>query len=324
MPVVDIHTHLASPEWFDLLKKHGGRYDVREIGEGKIAIFADGHAFGLLHPKLFDRDARIAEMDEAGVDISLLSLTTPGVVWGPQEVSEHAACISNDCLAAAQDAHPDRLRWLATLPMQYPGAALAELTRACDAGAVGVLIGANVDDLPLTDPRFAEIWSEIDRRGLPVIVHPTVPPGAAHMTLDQYHLIAMVGFVVDTTLAAARMIFDGFLDRYPNLKLIVPHAGGTLPYLAGRLDNGYRLLPALSEHISEPPSAYLGRLYYDDALSRSDAIGLCRAVCGDGHLLHGSDYPFVEPGRSLGWTSELKGAEKEAILGGNAAALFGL
>jgi aminocarboxymuconate-semialdehyde decarboxylase len=324
MPVIDIHTHLACPEWFDLLKNHGGRYDVREIGQGKTAIFADGHAFGLLHPKLFDREGRLAEMDEAGVDISILSLTTPGVIWGGAEVSDHAARISNDCLAEAQDVHPERFRWMATLPMQYPGAALAELQRAVAAGAIGVMVGANVDDVPLTDPQFAEIWAELDRLGLPVVIHPTVPPGAPHMTLNEYHLIAMVGFVVDTTLATARMIFDGFLDRYPNLKLIVPHAGGTLPYLAGRLDNGYRLLPACSENISAPPSSYLARLYYDDALSRADAIGLCKAVCGDGHLMHGSDYPFVEPGRSLGWTSELKGGEKDAILGANAAALFGI
>ncbi len=325
MPIIDTHTHLASPEWLELMKSHGGpRYTVKPIGGDKQAIFADGGVFALLHPNLFERDQRIADMDSAGVDLSIISLTTPGVIWGSEEISRRAAILSNDYLADAQDSYPERLRWLATLPMQYPDAAVAELERAHGNGAVGVLTNANIDGVALTDEKFAPIWREIDRRGLAVTVHPSLPPGASAMTLDEYHLTAMVGFVFDTTLAIARMIFDGFFERYPGLKIIVPHSGGTLPFITGRLDNGYRILPACSANISQPPSAYLNRIYFDDAMTRADAAALAMGVCGADKYLHGSDYPFIPVDRSLAWADDLAPAERDAVLGGNAQALFGL
>jgi aminocarboxymuconate-semialdehyde decarboxylase len=325
MTIIDTHSHLASRQWLELLKSHGGpRYDVRPLPGDKLAIFANGHVFALLHPDLFERDKRIADMDGAGVDMALISLTTPGVLWGDEAVSTDAARISNDCLADAAAAHPDRLRWMATLPMQYPEAAAAELRRAHGAGALGALIGANVDGEKLTDPRFAPVWQELDRLALPVTIHPTLPPGAHAMTMEDYHLTAMVGLVFDTTLAIARMIYDGFFDRYPNLKVIVPHSGGTLPYLAARLDNGYRILPACSANIDRAPSEYLSHIYFDDAMSRADAAALAMGVCGADHYLHGSDYPFIPFEQSLQWCEALDADERAAVLGGNAQRLFGL
>lgn len=325
MTIIDTHTHLASPAWLELLTAHGAPpFEVKPIGAGKRAIFANGHVFALLHPDLFERDKRIADMDEAGVDLSIVSLTTPGAIWGEEAFSVRAAVVSNDCLADAQEAHPERLRWIATLPMQYPDAAVRELARACGNGALGVLIGANVDGVPLTDPKFAPVWEEMNRRRLAVTVHPTLPAGAAGMTMADYHLTAMVGFTFDTTLAVARMIYDGFFDRYPDIRFVVPHSGGTAPYLAARFDNGYRILPHCSENIAEPPTAYLGRLYYDDAMARPDAATLCMGICGTAHYIHGSDYPFIPYDRSLQWAKDLDADVRQAVMGENAKALYGL
>ena len=323
--IIDTHTHLASPEWYELLRSHGlPRFEIKPLGEGKQAIFANGHVFGLLHPNLFERDKRIEDMDEAGVNMSVLSLTAPGVLFGGEDISVHAARISNDYLAGAQDAHPDRVRWIATLPMQYPDASITELKRAMANGARGVLICANVDGIPLTAPSFATLWAEMDRLETVVTIHPTLPAGAEAMTMEDYHLTAMVGFTFDTSLAVVRMIYDGFFDRYPNIEFIITHSGGTVPYITNRLDNGYRILPKCSENISQPPSAFLNRLYYDDAMARDDAATLCMGVCGADHYIHGSDYPFIPYARSLEWATDLEPAVRDAVMGGNAKALYGI
>ena len=172
--------------------------------------------------------------------------------WGSPRNSLEAARLVNDDMAAQQQAFPDRIRFMCSLPWQHPKLALAELKRACDElGAVGVMQLANVDGVSLTDKRFAPVWKEIDRRGLPVLIHPSAPPGTKYLDVMKYNLIASVGFMFDTSLAVARMIFDGFLDRYPNLKLIAAHGGGALPYLAGRLDICFDNMPACRERISK-------------------------------------------------------------------------
>ena len=308
-----------------MLSAHGKpRFEIRPIGEGKQDIFANGTVFGLLHPNLFERDKRIEDMDEAGIDMSILSLTAPGVLFGNKEISIHAANISNDYLAEAQDGHPERLRWIGTLPMQFPDAAVVELKRLIANGALGVLICANVDGTPLTDRSFAPLWEEANRLQTVVTIHPTLPAGADKMTMEDYHLTAMVGFTFDTSLAVVRMIYDGFFDRYPNIKFIITHSGGTVPYVTNRLDNGYRILPKCSENISKPPSEFLNRLYYDDAMARNDAARLCMGVCGIDHYIHGSDYPFIPYARGLEWAQDLEPSVRDAVMGNNAKALYGV
>jgi aminocarboxymuconate-semialdehyde decarboxylase len=164
----------------------------------------------------------------------------------------------------------------------------------------------------------------MDRLKTVVTIHPTLPAGAEAMTMENYHLTAMVGFTFDTSLAVVRMIYDGFFDRYPDIKFVITHSGGTVPYVTNRLDNGYRILPKCSENISQPPSAFLNRLYYDDAMARDDAAALCMGVCGTEHYIHGSDYPFIPYARSLEWATELDPAVRDAVMGDNAKALYGI
>ena len=243
-PVIDVHTHCLTEAWFELLQQHGSpRYTVEQVRGGLRAIHLDGAPFMTPVPAMFDYELRRKTMDENGVDMCIVSLTCPNCYWGGPEVSLKAARIMNDDMAAARTAYPGRIEWFASLPWQYPELALSELDRAV-AGARGVMVLANIDGKPLTDAAFESIWRAIDAKSLPVLVHPTAPPGVAAMDMQRFQLTASIGFTFDTSLAVSRMIYDGFFDRYPRLKIIAAHGGGALPYLISRMDQCFDNIPA--------------------------------------------------------------------------------
>ena len=287
MTVIDIHTHMIPREWLDLLQSDGGDYELKPTRAGHMAIHLAGAPFVTLMPEMFDYDARLRAMDDAGVDMAVLSLTGPNV----SAVSAKAARIANAAYAERQGKYPDRIRWVASIPWEAPDAALAEFARARADGALGVATLANIRGRDLGDPLFAPVWSEIDRLGLPVFVHPTIPPGGRDMRLDEFSLATPVGFMVDTTLAFARLILSGFFDRYPNAKLIAPHGGGTLPYLSGRLDRSHETIPACRSAIKAPPSTYLRRMFYDSVVYEPRALAMCVAAGGADNVLYGTDFP---------------------------------
>jgi aminocarboxymuconate-semialdehyde decarboxylase len=325
--VVDVHTHMLNEEFLRLLKKHGGGYKLKKVVGGQTGIFKDGAPFMTLMPGMFDYELRIKAMDAAGVDIAVVTLTSPNVFWGSPEVSLQAAQLVNNDMAARQREYPDRIRFMCSLPWQHPRLAVAELKRACDeVGAVGVMVLANIDGESLTHKKFSTIWKEIDRRGLPVLVHPSAPPGTAELDVMRYNLIASVGFMFDTSLAVARMIFDGFFDRYPSLKLIASHGGGALPYIAGRLDICFDNMPACRERISSKPSTYLKKIYYDSVVFQMESLELALKVGGDGNVLYGSDYPhnIGDMKGCLGRVAALPAAQRDAVRGGNAMRIFRL
>jgi aminocarboxymuconate-semialdehyde decarboxylase len=265
-------------------------------------------------------------MNDVGVDIGIVSLTCPNCYWGGPDVSLKGAQIMNDDMAAARTAHPDRLRWFASLPWQFPELALAELTRACAAGASGVMVLANVDGKPLTDSAFASIWEAIDSRALPVLVHPTAPPGVAEMDMARFQLTASIGFTFDTSLALARMIYDGFFERYRKLTIIGAHGGGALPYLISRMDQCYDNIPACREKITRKPSEYLPQIYADAVIFAPDVLALCVNVFGADNVLYGSDYPHTigdMPG-CLKRVNGLSGAARDKVRGENARRVFKL
>jgi len=326
-PVIDVHTHCLTETWFKLLEQHGGpRYSVKAVRGGLRAIHLDDAPFMTPVPAMFDYDLRLKTMDEHGVDLCIVSLTCPNCYWGGPEISLEAARIMNDDMAAAQTAHPGRLRWLASLPWQYPEAALSELDRACVSGASGVMVLANIDGRPLTDPAFAPIWNAIDARSLPVLVHPTAPPGVAEMEMSRFQLTASIGFTFDTSLAVGRMIYDGFFDRYPSLKIIAAHGGGALPYLISRMDQCFENIPACREKIARPPSTYLSRIYADAVVFAPSVLDLCVDTFGTDNVLYGSDYPHTigdMPG-CLARVNGLNESTRDKVRGRNAERVFKL
>ncbi len=324
---IDIHTHMLNRDWLELLRQHGKpRFELRKSLDAAEGIMMDGAPFMTPMPGHFDYDYRLKRMDEAKVDMAIVSLTCPNVYFGGAEISLKAARIINDSMADAQKKYPARIRWLASLPWEYPDKAVDELKRACDVGAVGVMVLANIGDKSLTDPLFAPVWKAIDDRGLPVLVHPTAPPGAPVMDMRQFNLIASIGFMFDTSLAFARIFFDGFLDRYPNLKLIASHAGGALPFLVGRLDQCHDNMNAARTKTETRPSEYLKRIYYDAVTYRPEALKMAIDVGGADKVMYGSDYPH-NIGDMVGClkrVDDLPAGQRDAVRGKNAQRIFKL
>lgn len=328
MTVIDVHTHMLTLDWIELLRANGGtKYTVKKTPANQDAIHLYDAPFMTLFPGMWDYEMRIAAMDKAGVDVAIVSLTCPNVFWGSREVSLRAAKMVNDSMAEQQRAKPDRIRWFASLPWQYADDAKAELKRAVENGAVGVMVLGSIDGKDLIDPLFAAMWAEIDRLKLPVLVHPTAPQGVREMHMEALNLIPPVGFMFDTTLAFAHMIFSGFLDRYPNVKLIAAHGGATLPYLAGRFDICHERIPACSSVIKDKPSSYLQRIYYDTVLYEQAALELCIKVAGTpDNVLYGSDYPhnIGDMAGCLARVNALPADQAKRIAGKNAERVFGL
>jgi aminocarboxymuconate-semialdehyde decarboxylase len=332
-PVIDVHTHMLTQAWFDLLKKHGKpRYTVEEVKGGLHAIHLDGAPFMTPVPTMFDYDTRIARMNAARIDVSIVSLTCPNVYWGGEKVSSEAARIMNDSMADAQSTYKDRIRWFCSLPWEYPKAALDELKRSRKKGAVGVMVLANVNGKPLTDAALAPIWAEIDRQKLPVLIHPTAPPGTAEMGMHEFQLTASIGFTFDTSLAVARMMLDGFFERHPNLKIIASHGGGALPFLIGRLDICWDQIPATRAKTDHRPSYYtrpsecIRQVYCDSVVFRQDALEMAIGAFGSDNVMYGSDYPHTigDPFGCLARVDRLADGNRDKVRGRNAQRIFGL
>jgi aminocarboxymuconate-semialdehyde decarboxylase len=324
---IDVHAHMLCAEWLELFRKHSGaRFTVEQAASGAEVIHFDGVPFMTPQKEMFDYPARIRDMQQAGVDMAILSLTGPNVYWGDAESSLRAARAINDSFADAADQYSDHLRWMASLPFQHPEAALSELARSVERGAVGVMVLANIGEKSLTDPLFGPIWAEIDRRALPVFMHPTVPCGCSLMDMVVFQLSASVGFPFDSTIAVSRMIYDGFFDRYPNLKLIVAHGGGALPFLAPRLDRCFEVNQACRAKISAPPSTYLSRIYADSVLYSFETLKFAIETFGHENILFGSDYPhrISDMVGTLARVDALEQPARDAVRGGNAKRVFSL
>jgi aminocarboxymuconate-semialdehyde decarboxylase len=320
MTVIDIHTHSLSENWLNLVREKGkpdleigthpnGNEFLIELGTPSMSLNIEG---------MFDYQRRIRDMDAEGIDISIVSLTSPNTFWGTEENSVECAQIMNDDMAAAQQSYPDRIRFFATLPWKYPERAALELERAVELGAVGVMTLANVRGKFLNDPLFDPVWADIEKRGLPVLVHPTVPLGAEKMDLGTYRLAAPVGFMFDTTLAIARMILDGFIDRYPNIKIIAAHAGGFLPYVSKRMDLFFEKAQ-FDKKISDLPSSYLERIYYDSIIYQADGLQSLINLAGPDRIMFGTDYPHPADIPVLKQLVEDLPADQSAKIFGSAA-----
>jgi aminocarboxymuconate-semialdehyde decarboxylase len=325
MPVIDVHTHIFTHKWLELLRERGAPYNIQTRPDGQQEVFRGNTPVVIPQKGHFDFDMRIRQMDESGIDISVVSLTCPNVYWGNEEISCRAARESNDTIAEAQAAHPDRIRWFTSLPWEYPQAALEELRRTCDNGASGVMVLANIAGRSLTDPMFAPIWAEIDRRKLPVLVHPTDPPGAEQMDMTKFDLSWSVGFMFDTTLAITRMIFEGFFDQYPNLKIIASHAGGALPYLAGRFGKGDDVEIPQRRQMKRKPIDYLRHIYYDCITYSPGSLEFLISVVGADRVMFGTDWPHqVHDIRgAFANTARLPKEQCDAVRGNNALNVFG-
>ena len=325
---IDIHAHYFPEVYLRAIETQGERSGItldRSDPAGpaiKIGTMLGGH----LRREFYDLDARLKEMNRAGVDVHALSLTFPMVYWADAELGTRLARAVNDAMSEAHRAHPDRFVGLATLPMQDPRRSVDELDRAARLpGIRGVYLGTNVNGRELDDPAFLPVWERIDALELPVFLHPLNVIGAQR--LGPYYLANLLGNPYDTGVAAARLIFGGILDRFPKVSVCLPHAGGTLPYLIGRLDRGQKVRREL-EHMKRRPSAYLRRFTYDTISHAPAPLRYLIDLVGADRVMIGSDYCFdlgyERPVQVVTSLPRLTRTDQAKILGGNAAKLLEL
>ena len=328
MRVVDFHNHFYPPAYVDALRSSTSvsRVKITHDAEGNPCLHYPGD-YNILVPGHRDIDYRLRVLDEHGVDMQVLTFTTPGVHVEAPRVAVELARMVNDAFATIVRARGTRFRALATLPLNDPPEATLELERAMTRlGMPGAMVFSNVNHVALTDGMYEPVWKRANELGAVIYIHPTDPAGVEAM-LD-YWLMPLVGFLFDTTLAAARLVFSGVVERYPRIRWVLTHMGGAIPYLAERLDRGWRAFADCRQHINRPPSEYLRTFYYDTVNFNPAALRLALDFAGPDRLLAGSDYPhqigsiplMLETIEKLDLTSDVK----EKILGGNAAALLGL
>ena len=324
VPVIDVHTHMYTDGWLDRIRENPDDSIRLVQGERSEEIDYRGARIARISPEMLDWEQRIANMDEAGVDVAIISLTAPNVYVASKQLSITLARQVNDDFAEQQARFPSRIRWLASLPWEHPAEALEELARVRTTGASGLCMLTNILGAPLTDPKFAPIWAAIEDSGLPVFIHPTTP-FMDGMGLGEFGLANTIGFTVETSLCFARMFLDGMLDRHPGLKLIACHGGGALPYLIARFDRMFErgITPPKA---ANPPSFYLSKVWYDAIVYDRQTLQFLIDQVGEDRVLYGSDYPFLigDMKGVLERVDALDPQVRDKVRGLNAQALFDL
>ncbi len=322
---VDIHAHYYPQSYFDVIAEEGHRFggDYHMTPQGPYISTPNAGGRGQLAPKFTDLKLRIADMDAQGIAVQAVSLTAPMVYWGAADFNHKLARAWNDGASAAHQAYPARIVALAILPMLDPDRAIDELARASKLpGIRGVYMGTNINNKDLDDPLFEPIWTRIEQSGLPVFLHPLQTVGGER--LEKYYLSNLVGNPVDGTIAACHLIFGGVLDRHPKLQICLPHAGGVLPILIGRIDHGWQVRPE-TKSLPHAPSMYLQRFTYDTISHSKPIMEFVISQVGAERIMIGSDYCFdMGYERPVQMVEELNlnRAQRNMVLGGTAARIL--
>ncbi|HXW40662.1 MAG TPA: amidohydrolase family protein [Xanthobacteraceae bacterium] len=324
---IDIHTHILADATIKLLQREMPKLNLKLTaydGENS-ALEVAGVPYRPFPRGGHDIARRLADMDRAAVDMHLLSVSPQTWLYSQEAaVGIAAAAIQNEEIARLTKEHPDRFAGIATLPMQAPDQAADELRRAMTKlGLHGAMIASNINGKNLDDPRFEPLWAAAAALDALLIIHPGNVAGADR--LRSYYLGNLIGNPLDTTIAAACLIFGGVLERYPTLKPVMVHGGGFIPYQGGRWVHGWQVRPEPKLHLKHSPQPYLDRFLYDTILHSKTSLEFLIASVGADRVLLGSDYPYdmgmldcVAHVRAL----DIAAADRDKILGGHAAAIL--
>jgi aminocarboxymuconate-semialdehyde decarboxylase len=323
--VIDFHNHFYPPEYLAAIRSEPSRVRVTFDEEGNPQLHYPGD-YNIAVRGHRDIAYRDEVLGKAGVDKQVITLTTPGTHIEEPKHAVKLARLVNDAFAKVVAERGSRFTALATLPLNDPAASVAEFERATrDLGFRGAILFGNVNGVALADERFWPLYERASERQAVLMIHPAHPVGVESMT--DYWLMPLVGFLMDTTLAAAKLVFAGVPKRFPGINWVLAHLGGAIPYLAERLDRGYEAFRECRKNIDRPPSEYLRRFYFDTVNFDPAALRLAIEFAGIDHILAGSDYPHqigsLEKMLSSIKSLKLSPSDEAKILAGNARILLG-
>ncbi|HEY3055546.1 MAG TPA: amidohydrolase family protein [Thermoanaerobaculia bacterium] len=326
MPVIDFHNHFYPAEYLDALRAGESCVKITIDEEGNPRLHYPGD-YNIAVRGHRDIAYRTSVLDEFGVDTQVLSLTTPGTHVEEPKTAVRLARLVNDGFAEIVNSHRGRYVAMATLPLSDPQASAKELERACrQLRFAGAMVFSNINGVALSDQRFWPVWETANDLGAVIHIHPTSPVGVEAM--KEFWLMPLVGFPLDTTLAAASLVFSGVVSRFPRIKWVLGHLGGAIPYIVERLDRGFLAFKECRANIDRLPSSYLKEFYYDSVNFDVGALRLAIEFAGADHILAGSDYPHQIGSlrRMLDSISALDISEddREKIRGRNTARLLSL
>jgi len=326
MPIIDFHNHFYPRAYLEAIKAGPSNVGYSEDDDGNPVLHYPGD-YNVVVPGHRDIEYRQQVLEDTGVDKQVLTFTSPGThIEEPARAAALAARV-NDDLAAIVEERSDHFTALATLPLNNVEATLNEFDRATDElGFAGFMLFSNVGGVALADERYWSLYERANDLGTVLYIHPIDPVGVEAMT--EYWLMPLVGFLMDTTLAAAHLVFAGVPERFPNIKWVLGHLGGAVPYLAERFDRGFYAFDDCRANIDKPPSEYLEKFWFDTVNFDPRCLELALDFAGPSQILAGSDYPHMIGSLEKMLESinalDISDEDRTAILGGNAARLLGL
>jgi predicted TIM-barrel fold metal-dependent hydrolase len=293
--LIDVHSHHYPDAYMEACRRPDSGFTHYIRDDGRVIVLQDG-AVGLAVPQpLPPLEHRIGMMDDAGVDIQILSVSAPNVFRFPESIRIPLTRDLNDEFSELAASSNGRLRVFASLPLPAVDAAVEELDRALALPeVVGIVLCSNIDRINLDDERFSPLWEELSRRGTTVFCHPTV--ACCTDGLREYAMSLAMGFMADTMFAVGRLAYAGTFQRFPGIRWIFTHLGGTIPFVLPRYDNYYQQFPECRENIDRPPTEFMRELYYDTVTMHGPALRCALDTLGPERLVFGSDYPHVPGG----------------------------
>jgi aminocarboxymuconate-semialdehyde decarboxylase len=319
--VIDVHAHMLVPEVMRLTYEHS-QYARSVAGKGESG--RPGSIPEPLLKRMTELPLRLKEMDATGIDMQVIS---PSIMqqctYGldPAQALELER-LGNDRVAEAVAQYPDRLVGLGSLPLQDVALATVELERCVrELDLRGVIISSQVNGIELGDPRLRPFWAKAQELGAVVFIHPA---GHSDARMRRNRLMITVGQPLEEAYAVSSLVYEGVMDQFPKLKIMIAHRGGYLPFYTGRHDNDYRY--GRSPQLKGDFSSYLARFFYDSVLFNPDMLEFLVGKVPASHVMLASDYPFAEkqPVEYVRRARKIPKAQQDAILGANAAHLFGI
>jgi aminocarboxymuconate-semialdehyde decarboxylase len=338
---IDVHCHIVPEDCLHMTytAPDGRVYgtDARQRPDGAWEVTLDGHTrpgkdgaidrpFEDSVVALFDIDLRLHHMDQMGIDMQAIAVP-PFMYFYAADAStalDYAQKLNNS-ISKEVERHEDRLIGLATVPLQDPAAAAKELERAVHSlGMKGVEIGSNVDGKNLDLPEFRPFFAKAEELNVPIFIHPHYVLGLDR--LSRYHLGNLIGNPTDSSVAAASLIFGGVMEDFPRLNIYLAHAGGSMPYICGRWEHGWRNNTIAHSALIKPPSTYFGRFRFDTIAHSRASLAFLITTFGADKVLLGTDYPFdmgdYRPVEHVQELTEIPESERRQIIEENAPRLF--